>query len=107
MGVNNTFDNQYRIAIGQVQIGQVQDVLTRGHHKLACPGTIAMAIRMSTHRKISFPAKFAPWSLAEFRRLDSPLSSLYKHHLEFMQSAPTALVHMDRELTNFETWKRC
>jgi hypothetical protein len=93
MDVNNTFDNQYSIAQEQVR-----EVAARAHHKLASPDTIAMAIRMSTHRKVSFPGKFAPWSLTEMRKLDIPLSTLYKHHLRFMQSTPTALLHMDKEL---------
>ena len=93
MDVNNTFDNQYTMALAQVQ-----EVATRAHHKLASPETITMAIRMSTHRKVSFPGKFAPWSLMEMRRLDIPLTTLYKHHLKFMHSTPTALLHMDKEV---------
>jgi len=73
-------------------------IATTARHKLASPDTIAMAIKLSTHRKISFPGSFSPWSLKELRKLDIPLNSLSKIHLKLLPSAPNASLYMGKEV---------
>jgi len=57
-----------------------------------------MAIELSTHRKISFPDKFSPWSLKELRKLDTPLNGLYKQHLKLLPTARNAALYMGKEV---------
>ena len=78
----------------QILKDQINEAANNARHKLASPETINMAIKLSMHRKISFPGKFSPWSLQELRTLDKPLNGLYKCHLKFLQSAPNAALYM-------------
>jgi len=80
-------------------------IATTARHKLASPHTIAMAIKMSTHRKITSPGKFSPWSLKELRKLDIPLNGLYKTHLKLLPSAPNATLYMGKEFGGMEITK--
>jgi exonuclease III len=93
MDINNTSSKQF-----QILKDHITEVSSTALHRLASPDTITMAIKLSLHRKVSFPGKFSPWSLSELRQLDTPLNALYKHHLRFLQSAPNAALHMSRDV---------
>jgi len=85
------------------QFNMLRDRLTliasTARHKLASPDTIiAMAIKLSTHRKIFFLGKLSPWSLKEMRKLDTPLNGLYKAHLKLLPSAPNATLYTGKEV---------
>ena len=93
MDIQNQFNQQF-----QILKAQVEEAANTARHRLASPDTINMAIKLSLHRKISFPGKFSPWSLQELRTLDTPLNGLYKTHLKFLPSAPNAALYMSKEI---------
>jgi exonuclease III len=97
LGVHTDFKNRFQQQF-KILKEQVEDAAITARHRLASPDTITMAIKLSLHRKISFPGKFSPWSLQELRKLDTPLNGLYKAHLKFLPSAPNAALYMSKEI---------
>jgi len=93
MDFQNRFSKRF-----QILKDQVEEAAITARHRLASPDTVTMAIKLSLHRKISFPGKFSPWSLQELRSLDTPLHGLYKAHLKFLPSAPNAALYMSKEI---------
>ena len=97
LGVQTDFQNRFQQQF-KILKEQVEEAATTARHRLASPDTITMAIKLSLHRKISFPGKFSPWSLQELRTLDTPLNGLYKAHLKFLPSTPNAALYMSKEV---------
>ena len=54
MEINNHSTKQFNLLLEQIE-----DVAMVARHRLASSDTIVMAIKLSTHRKISFPGKYA------------------------------------------------
>ena len=86
---NNLYHHQHRLLLKQIR-----ETATMARHKHASPETIDMALTTSLHRKISFPAKFMPWSLKKLRTLDPPLNDLLKHHLRMLPATANAALYM-------------
>jgi len=93
MDIKNQFSQQF-----QIFIEQVEEAAFSARHRLASADTITMVIKLSLHRKISFPGKFSPWSLQALRTLDTPLNGLYKTHLKFLPSPPNVALYMSKEI---------
>jgi len=93
MDNNNQSKKQFTILKDHLSL-----VAFTARYKFATPDTIAMAIKLSKHRKISSPGKFIPWSLKELRKLDIPLNGLYKQHLKLLPSAPVDALFMGMEV---------
>jgi len=55
MYIQNRFNQQF-----QILKAKVEEAANTARHRLASPDTITMAIKLSLHRKISFPGKFSP-----------------------------------------------
>jgi len=72
MDIQNRFSRQFRILKEQLEEAGIT-----ARHRLASLDIITMAIKLSLHRKISFPGKFSPWSLKELRTLHTPLNELF------------------------------
>ena len=86
---NNLYRHQHRLLLQQIR-----EVARTARHKQASPETIDMALTTSLHRKISFPAKFMPWSLQQLRQLDPPLNGLLKKHLMMLPATANAALYM-------------
>ena len=86
---NNLYRQQHRLLLQQIR-----EVARTARYKQASPETIDMALTTSLHRKISFPAKFMPWSLKKLRQLDLPLNGLLKKHLLMLPGTATAALYM-------------
>ena len=80
---NNSYNQQRKLLLQQIR-----EACSQARFKHASPETIVMALTTSLHRKVSFPAKFMPWSLKSLRTLDEPVNQLLKHHLRFMPTTP-------------------
>ena len=86
---NNLYRHQHRLLLQQIR-----EIASISKHKQASPETIDMALTTSLHRKISFPAKFMPWSLTKLRQLDTPLNGLLKKHLHMLPATANAALYM-------------
>ena len=86
---NNSYNQQRKLLLQQIR-----EACSEARFKHASPETIVMALTTSLHRKVSFPAKFMPWSLTSLRTLDVPVNQLLKHHLRFMPTTSPAALYM-------------
>ena len=91
--VNNRYEQQHSILLDTTK-----KAAESAYHKQASPETINMAIKLSTHRKVSFAGKYGPWPNSALQQLDVPITPLMKHHLRFLPSTHSAAIYMEPDV---------
>ena len=89
---NNRYRKQYRTT--KEMIRKTCEAAT---YRQASAETITTVMLVSPFRKAAFPGKYCPWSRKELQDLDKPVSSLYKRHLNLMNSTSKAALYMSRD----------
>jgi hypothetical protein len=86
--IGNTWENQYERI--RSKVAETVRVITKAR---ASPAIKWYALSMCGYASITYPAKFAPWTLAQYQDLVKPLDAALRNIHACRASSPVSLIY--------------